>query len=533
MNNGTVKVLLVEDNPGDAQLLEEALAEAPSPKFELVHVTRLTQALDCLARQAFNVVLLDLTLPDGAGIDTVNRTRLAAPSIPIVVMTGLSDETFAVKAVQNGAQDYLVKGQIESDVLVRSLRYAIERNRLLTERSQLEEQLRQAQKMEAIGQLAGGVAHDFNNILTVIQGHTELLLTEAKSVPKWAESLGQIQTAADRAANLTRQLLAFSRRQMLRRRVVDLNEVVAGLASMLQRLLGEQVDLKLCCDPDNLLIKADAGMIEQIILNLAVNARDAMPRGGRLEIGATRRELDAPHTLRNSEARAGDFVCLSVSDTGCGMDAAVLNRIFEPFFTTKEAGRGTGLGLSMVYGIVKQHEGWIEVESRVGVGSKFNVFLPRSKARRTAATTAASTLPSPNGAATVLIVEDEATLRHLVGLVLERQGYTVLQAATGVAAVGVWNQHQAAVDLLITDMVMPDGLSGRELAKQLLAEKPGLKVIYTSGYCLELGEDELPHPDRHLFLQKPYPPQKLVRTVQACLYGTTTNHRIPLAASVA
>jgi two-component system cell cycle sensor histidine kinase/response regulator CckA len=519
MNNGGNRILLVEDSLGDARLLKEALAEEPTCPFELVHVNRLMEGLARLGQEPFAAILLDLSLPDGSGLETVTRTRLAAPTVPIVVLTGLSDEAFAVKVVQKGAQDYLVKGQIDGHLLVRALRHAIERHRLLNERNHLEEQLRQSQKMEAIGQLAGGVAHDFNNILTVIQGHTGLLLAQLKEKPEVMESLQQVSTAAERAANLTRQLLAFSRRQILQRRTLDLNEVLENVAKMLRRLLGENITLECQYAHELPPVHADMGAIEQVIMNLAVNARDAMLHGGRLRVSTAVAEIDPAFVRHHPEAGPGRFVCLTVNDNGCGMDDKTLGRIFEPFFTTKEVGKGTGLGLSMVYGIVKQHNGWVDVESRVDLGTTFRVYLPESQPAEKGAPKHGFVLTPPRGKETVLVVEDEGPVRSLVRTVLERHGYRVFQAANGVEALEEWKRHASEIDLLLTDMVMPEGMSGRDLAERLRQQKFELKIIFTTGYSVELVSGEAPALAGLRYLQKPYHPSLLAQTVRDCLDG--------------
>jgi len=387
----------------------------------------------------------------------------------------------------------------------------------VTAQKRLEEQLRQSQKMEAIGQLAGGVAHDFNNILTVIQGHASLLAAGGGLTGLGARSAQQIGQAADRAAALTRQLLAFSRRQVLQPRRLDMNEVVANMTKMLGRILGEDIVLQLNYCPQPALVQADAGMMEQVLLNLAVNSRDAMPKGGALAIKISSFEVDARRLAEHSERHAGRFVCLSVNDSGCGIAPENLRRIFEPFFTTKEVGKGTGLGLATVYGIVKQHQGWIEVESTPGKGTTFKVFLPQCAE--------GSAMPEPQpanqvvrgGTETILVVEDEAPVRELVCNLLTRHGYRILQAESGVKALQLWQESKERIDLLLTDLVMPDRVNGRELAEQLWAEQPRLKVIFTSGYSADVvGKDFVLRPGLN-YLQKPYHPHKLAAAVRECL----------------
>ena len=389
----------------------------------------------------------------------------------------------------------------------------------ITERRQLEEQLRQLQKMESIGQLAAGVAHDFNNILAVIQGHTDMILGGMVEGKDAEESLKQVSAAAKRAANLTRQLLAFSRKQQMQTQDLNLNTVVQGMTQMLTRLLGAPIALEFNAAPELPAVNGDFGMMEQILLNLAVNARDAMPREGRLTIATAARKIAETEIQRNPEARVGRFVCLSVADTGTGIPSEILPRIFEPFFTTKEAGRGTGLGLSTVYGIVKQHQGWIEVESEVGRGTTFKVFLPANSQTVASATPPVAPSAARGRGETILIAEDDPALRRLAARILRNLGYEVLDAGSGVEAIAVWEQHGKKVDLLLTDLVMPDGLTGRELAKKMETHESGLKVIYTSGYSPEMRETAFVFREGTNFLQKPYDPHTLAKAVRDCLDG--------------
>lgn len=385
----------------------------------------------------------------------------------------------------------------------------------ITESVNLEAQLRQAQKMESVGQLAAGVAHDFNNILTIIQGHAGLILSESQGEPFPGESAKQISLAAERAANLTRQLLMFSRKQIMQPQLLDLNEVITNVSSMLCSMVGEQVAVRRQPGNDLPATNADPGMMEQILVNLAVNARDAMPRGGTLSISTYAVEIDEGYVLRHPEARTGYYICMSVTDTGHGMDEVTLGRIFEPFFTTKEIGKGTGLGLATVYGIVKQHQGWLEVESVLEKGTTFRVYLPVSTKARPKSVIGDRT-EVPGGDETILLVEDEPSLRELVQEILQKKGYRVLEAANGLQALDVWDQHKNRIDLLLTDMMMPEGLSGRDLADRLLGERPNLKVIYTSGYSLDAVSNGFSFSEG-AFLQKPYQPETLAQIVRDCL----------------
>jgi len=387
----------------------------------------------------------------------------------------------------------------------------------VTGQKRLEEQLRQSQKMEAIGQLAGGVAHDFNNILTVIHGHASLLLAAPTLTGTSVRSAQQIGQAAERAAGLTRQLLTFSRRQVMQPRCLDLNEVVGNMTRMLGRLLGEDVALQLEFFPHPAWVKADASMIEQVLLNLAVNARDAMPKGGKLAVKISVVNLEAGYAAAHPDAHPGRFVCLSAADNGCGIPSENLPRIFEPFFTTKEVGKGTGLGLATVYGIVKQHQGSIEVESEPGQGSTFRVFLPLSAKPAGQPDEHATEIVVRGGTETILVVEDESPVRELVCSLLAARGYKILQAESGVKALELWNSGQEKIDLVLTDLVMPDRLNGRELAEKLWNEHPKLKVIFTSGYSADVVGKDFVLRDGLNYLQKPYHPQKLAKAVRDCL----------------
>jgi PAS domain S-box-containing protein len=386
----------------------------------------------------------------------------------------------------------------------------------ITERQNLEAQLRQSQKMESVGLLAGGVAHDFNNILTVIQGHNSLL-TSLPLAEEALDSARQIGLAADRAANLTRQLLTFSRRQVLQPKNLDLNEVVSNMTKMLRRLLGEDITLQVNYASNLPLVHADPGMMEQILMNLSINARDAMPKGGKLFVDTAATKIDESAARRMHGASPGDYVCLTVRDTGKGIPPEVMPHIFEPFFTTKDVGKGTGLGLATVYGIVQQHRGWVKVSSKVKEETVFQVYLPAIAESGVMREVVAPQQEIRGGSETVLVVEDETPLRQLVKSVLQRYGYRVLEADSGVDALPIWLQYKDQISLLLTDMVMPHGVSGRELAQRLRGDKPELKVIYSSGYSLAVVGADMVLREGLNFLQKPYNPRKLAQAVRDCL----------------
>jgi len=388
----------------------------------------------------------------------------------------------------------------------------------MTRERQLEEQFRQVQKMEAVGQLAGGVAHDFNNLLTVIRGGSELLLTaENPGSPESRELLQQIIITADRAANLTRQLLVFSRKHVIQSQPLNLNELIDNLTKMLRRMVGEDIRFQCEFGADLPAVLADPGMLEQIVMNLVVNARDAMPQGGSVTI---RTSLDTHHGFFRESPLPSDvdaYVRLSVVDTGTGIAPEILPRIFEPFFTTKESGKGTGLGLATVYGIVQQHRGWVDVESELGKGTVFHVSLPASKTKLIAPEEKRTETKLQRGTETILLVEDEAAVRTLVRSVFERHGYRVIEADSGKTALGVWRDHHSKIDLVLTDLIMPDGITGVMLAAELRKERPTLKVIFSSGYSPDSVMQNLRIGPGSVYLQKPYNPQVLLQAVRDCL----------------
>jgi two-component system cell cycle sensor histidine kinase/response regulator CckA len=635
------RLLLVEDNPGDARLLREMFKEQGSHETELTQVGTMREAERHLATLDFDIVLLDLGLPDAEGLGAVRRAHAAAPHVPLVVLTGLDDESLAVQTLQEGAQDYLIKGQIESRGLLRALRYAVERKNMeaalfvekerlrlqsaaleatadgvmiterdgsitwvnpaftritgfsaieatgrkpsilrsgkhddavydtlwqtilagqvwdgeltnmrkdgqlyleaqtitpvrdtrgeishfvsvkrdVSQRRRFEEQLRQSQKMEAVGRLAGGVAHDFNNILGVIMGYAEILKRRIPTADPLQGKVAEILKAADSAAGLTRQLLAFSRKQVLQPRVLDLNLVVADMDKMLRRLIGEDIELKTSLREPLGSVQADPGQIEQVLMNLVVNARDAMPGAGSLLIETAAVELDASSLTLHPGARPGPHILLAVSDTGEGMDKETVSRVFEPFFTTKALGKGTGLGLSTVYGIVEQSGGHIEVYSEKGLGTTFKVYLPRIEGTATRARLEAAPRPPLAVSETILLVEDEPSLRAMIRETLGDGGYSVLEAGTPRQALDVAAAHQGPIDAVLTDVIMP-GMSGRELAERLSPLRPKAPVIYMSGYT----DDAIGHHGLldagTLFLQKPFTANALLWKVNEALGAT-------------
>jgi PAS domain S-box-containing protein len=381
----------------------------------------------------------------------------------------------------------------------------------LAEQRALEEQLRQAQKMEAVGRLAGGIAHDFNNLLTAVLGYADLLLDSDPS-PEVKHSADEILKAGERAAALTKQLLAFSRKQVLQPKILDLNEVLAEVDGMLRRTLGEDVTYEAERDPHLWRVLADPGQLQQVLLNLAVNARDAMPDGGVLRVATRNVSLEAASLLEVPNVTEGDYVLLEVSDAGHGMDAETLSHAFEPFFTTKERGKGTGLGLSTVYGIVKQSGGHVHIESEPGKGTRVLVYLARAHGAADSPSNASLRAFPRGGTETILLVEDEESVRHLTSLLLKRSGYRLLVASTAEEALETARGYAGQIDLLLTDVVLP-GLNGRRLANLLSPERPSMKVVFASGYFDERGILD-PGSD---FIQKPFNPETLARTVRHAL----------------
>ncbi|HSI14494.1 MAG TPA: PAS domain S-box protein [Chthoniobacter sp.] len=386
----------------------------------------------------------------------------------------------------------------------------------ITARRQLEDQVRQSQKMEAIGRLAGGIAHDFNNVLSAIQMQSALLLDTVPEEGSVREGIRDIMTAVDRAAHLTRQLLTFSRRSVKQTRELDLGEIVNSMSKLLLRMLGEDIHMESRCAPELPLVNADPGMMEQVLMNLAVNARDAMPAGGRLTVALETVEIDAENAAVKPGMAPGHFICLAVSDTGSGIATENLSRIFEPFFTTKEIGRGTGLGLAIVFGIVEQHHGWIDVESKAGVGTTFRIYLPASAAIAPRKAPARPITSVRGGSETILLVEDEPMVRTLTRNVLQRFGYRVIDAESAAVALEKWEDPATQVDLLLTDLVMP-GMSGRELANVLIARQPSLPVLYCSGYSADAVDHQLPLGRGRKFLPKPCSASDLAAHVRSCL----------------
>ena len=516
-----VRLLQIEDSESDAALIVRLLIKAG---YEIhPHRVETAEAMRlALMDQAWDIVIADYSLPRFDALAALRVLQQSGQDLPFVVVSGSIGEETAVELMRAGAHDYLMKDRLTrlAPAVERELREAEtrrERRQAEAARRQSEEQLRQAQKMESIGQLAGGIAHDFNNILAATLLQVEWLQSKPALDAETRETLQELMVQTKRAASLTRQLLLFSRRTVMSVQVLNLAEVVENLLKMLRRLIGEDIRLDWQASPQPCLVSADAGMIEQLLMNLMVNARDAMPKGGCLSIRSEILDLTAEQARDNPQARPGRFACLMVADTGCGMDAAVLKRVFEPFFTTKEPGKGTGLGLATAYGIVTQHQGWITVQSAPGQGSTFRAYFPLASPDAVSHAAETTTEAVLGGSERILLVEDDVAVRKSLGTFLRRWGYRVVEAVHGVEALRLWGELHGDVDLLFTDMIMPEGMNGLELASKLRTFKPGLKVMVSSGYSTELVQQGAPVAHDVTYIPKPCSPLDLARAVRRCL----------------
>ncbi|HNK14109.1 MAG TPA: response regulator [Nitrospira sp.] len=515
-----LRLIHLEGNPADAELIDSTLRNAGIPcQTKRVHTRE--DFLAALRQGGFSLILADTTVPDFDGAAALDLARALHPDVPFLFVSGMQGEEFAVDMMQRGATDYISKqrlGRLVPSVrrTLRELDERLERKRAEDALRMSEKQLRQAQKMEAVGRLAGGLAHDFNNLLTVIMGHSQVLLDELSVGSPIRAKIEEMQKAGERAANLIRQLMAFSRKQPMEPNVLPLNSVIGNVEGMLRRLIGEDIQLVIRPDPHNGHVKADPGQLEQVLMNLVVNARDAMPNGGLLAIETSQVELARTPMHHLHPLPLGHYVKLTVTDTGCGMNTDVLGHLFEPFFTTKEAHKGTGLGLSTVFGIVTTCGGGIDVWSQVGHGTTFDLYFPRATPQATATSTDSPQAQPRQGSETILLVEDDNGVRDLVRRELLKTGYQVIEAKNGVEACLTATQQSYHVDLLLTDVVMP-GMNGRELAEHLAVIKPNLRVLFMSGYLDDISVNSGMDPHRTTFLQKPFTPDLLLRTVRALL----------------
>ncbi|MEK7235953.1 MAG: response regulator [Nitrospirota bacterium] len=520
-----LRLLQLEDNAVDAELITATLIEGGIPCQSQLVDTR--QAFVAALKEArMDLILADYSIPGFDGMTALILARQHCPDVPFLFVSGTIGEELAIDAMHQGATDYVLKqrlGRLVPSVqrALRELDDRTERKRAEEALRQSEKQFRQSQKMEAVGRLAGGIAHDFNNLLTVIMGYSQVLSTELGPQHPLRGKIEETQKAGERAATLIRQLLTFSSKQSLDPKVLLLNTAVTNLESLLRRLIGEDIRLVSKLDPRNGRLRADQAQLEQVLVNLVVNARDAMPKGGLLTIETAQVELTRSPVYHLTPLPPGLYVRLSVGDTGCGMDSQTQSHIFEPFFTTKGEGKGSGLGLSTVYGIVTQCGGAIDVTSRVGRGTRFDLYFPSVDADVLVPAPSQPPGQPQRGTETILVVEDDPSVRTLVRDELRKLGYRVLEAKNGVEACLLATQQAGSLHLLLTDVVMP-GMGGRELAQHLSVIKPDLRILFMSGYMDDVGIMAGQEEGTSSFLQKPFTPEVLARAVRDLLDARTS-----------
>ena len=519
-----LRLLLLEDDPVDADLIAATLSEA-GLDCTTHRVDTRSDFLASLHDGAFDMILADYSIPGFDGMTALSLARELAADVPFLFVSATIGEELAIDAMHQGATDYVLKQRLGR--LVPSVQRALRERDDRRERKKAEEaliqserQFRQAQKMEAVGRLAGGIAHDFNNLLTVIMGYSHVISSELGHEHPLHHKIEETQKAGERAAMLVRQLLAFSRKQPLEPKNLSINNIVTNLESMLQRLIGSDIRLVITLDPSNSQVRADQAQLEQVLMNLVVNARDAMIKGGTLTIETAQIELSESPLYHVEPLPPGPYVKLSVGDTGSGMDRDTQAHIFEPFFTTKEEGKGSGLGLSTVFGIVTQLGGGIDVSSRVGYGTRFDIFFPRVAIDRQTAFSPQVSGETIGGTETILLVEDDSSVRILLRDALRKLGYHVIEAKHGLEACLLASQDLDRLDLLLTDMVMP-GMGGRELAQHLITIKPDLRILFMSGFTDDIGILTGHEQGTSGFLQKPFTPELLARTVRKLLDTST------------
>ena len=512
-----LNILLLEDDPNDAALVRSTLASAGIPCV----ATRVQNRHDFVAALedglGIDLILSDFSLPTFDGLSAMSIARASRPELPFILVSGTLGEELAIDSLKSGATDYILKGHLAR--LAPAVRRAMYEVDARSERRRLEAQFIEAQKMEVIGQLASGVAHDFNNILAVIMFSSDLMAAALPPESPLRQYTEEILHASERAAGLTRQLLVFSRKQTVHSVVLDLNEAVQDLDKMLRRLIDENIEMTIVPGKELGRIKADSGYVGQVLMNLVVNARDAMPNGGKLRIATNNVTLDENYALahKSAGAVAGDYVMLSVSDTGTGMTEEVKARLFEAFFTTKPKGKGTGLGLATCQGIVQQSHGHIGVYTELGKGTTFNVYFPQVDQPLDVVVKPAQSGPLPRGTETLLVVEDDPSVRHLARGILEGQGYEVLSASNGEDALRVAHEHKGEpIGLVLTDVVMPL-MGGMMMAEWLRTTYPDLKILFTSGYTDDaVLQNDMNEPGME-FLPKPYTPGILTHRVRDML----------------
>jgi two-component system cell cycle sensor histidine kinase/response regulator CckA len=506
-------ILHLEDDPQDADLIQSVL-ESEAVDCAIIRVENQTEYVSALERGGIDLILSDYSLPTFDGLAAIRVARVRWPGIPVILVSGRLGE-LSIEALKNGATDYVMKDRLSR--LAPAVRRAMLEVEALAERKRLKALFIEAQKMEVVGQLAGGVAHDFNNILAIIMGYGDMIRTELDHKSPLKKYVEEILQAAERAAALTQQLLVFSSKQTVQTVVLDLNQIVAELDKMLRRLIHENIEMEIHPGQQIGRIKADSGHIGQVLMNLVVNARDAMPKGGKLVITTINTTLDEDHARAHPDAVAGDYVMLSVSDTGTGMTAEVKTRLFEAFFTTKPKGKGTGLGLATCKTIVHQCGGFMDVRSEIGKGTVFKIYFPRVQQSLEAAVKTIHAGPLPGGTETLMVVEDDPSVRQMACSILNARGYEVLAATNGQDGLRVARDHTGRpIRLVLTDIVMPL-MGGEVMAQWLKSSYPDLKIIYTSGYIDDAVTREGMLVPGVEFLPKPYTPAILSHKVRDLL----------------
>ena len=524
-NAGTI--LIVDDIPDNLKVLGEMLELAG---FDVRPALSGEIALRAVEASAPDLILLDIQMPGIDGYETIRRLKAneSTRNIPVIFVSAAQDVEYKVRAFDAGGVDYVVKPFQEKEVLARvrahlqlskleDLKREIsERKRAEEEREKLQAQFNQAQKMESVGRLAGGVAHDFNNMLGVILGYVDLCMSQTDSAQPIYASLEEIHKAAKHSVELTRQLLVFARKEAVAPKVLDLNETVSSMLKMLQRMIGEDIRLEWKPDASLWPVKVDPSQIDQILANLCVNARDAIADVGKVIIETGNCTFDEGYCANQTAFVPGEYVRLAVSDDGLGMDKETQAQIFEPFFTTKGVGEGTGLGLATVYGAVRQNRGFVNVDSEPGLGTTFSIYLPRYAGDAVQAPAASAAEPATRGRETILLVEDEPAILALTARMLERQGYTVLAAGTPAKAMRLASEHAGEIHLIMTDVVMP-GMNGRDLSNNLLSLYPQLKRLFMSGYTADIISQRGVLDQEVHFLQKPFSAAELATKVREAL----------------
>lgn len=508
-----LRVLIIEDSEDDALLLVRKLGHEGGYNPSYTRADTLEGFKKALTEPEWDIIISDHSMPHFSALHALQTLRESQLDIPLVIVSGTIEPEAAVAAMKAGASDYIMKDDLTR--LVPAIERELREARSRREKRLAEDRFLQAQKIESIGRLAGGIAHDFNNILTAILGYANLLAEAADKSRAWRDDVEEIRRAAERAAGLTRQLLAFSRRQALQLRVVDLNAEFTDLEKMLRRTLGEDIEWAVSLASGLKHVKADPGQIQQVVMNLVVNARDAMPHGGKLTVETENVDLLEPRVETDFIIPPGAYVALTVGDTGAGITGEVRSHLFEPYFTTKEKGKGSGLGLAVIYGIVKQSGGYIAVNSVPGKGAAFKIYFPKAEGTAGAKAAEPAARESQQASETVLFVDDDQTVRTLVRRVLRQHGYTILEAGRGDEALDLARRHTATVHLLLTDMVLPD-INGLELARRISSLHPEAKLLLISGYLdRDFGDFSLD--EKIPFLPKPFTPAALEKMVREVL----------------